>query len=157
MATEKDPLESLRWLLGEWRGYSIVGKKLNTIHKRVYLDLGGVFLVERTLSMIPPGGPSTDYEVHQDLTVFHAAGEELKAKGFFIEGFVSSDIVTVEKEGAVIKMESERVENGPPQMRTRYTLTRQSLDKYQGRFEIAWDGVKWQLSQKLTMQRVTSF
>lgn len=147
-------LNELDWLLGEWQGYGIVGKQYNLIRKTYAYEIGGVFLVERTLSMFPPGKPDTEFEMHQDFLVFHQNVEQLAAKGFYIEGFVSQATVSVAEGGSQILIESTAIENGPPDTRTRYTLNRESTDAFTGQFEIAWPGQDFELSQKITLKRI---
>ena len=147
-------LSELDWLLGEWQGYGIVGKQYNLIRKSYAYEVGGTFLVERTLSMFPPGKPDTEFEMHQDFMVLHQNGDQLGAKGFYIEGFVSQSEVNIADGGKQIVIESTTIENGPPGTRTRYTLTRESDDAFKGQFEIAWPGQDFELSQKITMKRI---
>jgi len=156
MADPSSSLTHLGWLIGEWRGYGIVGKQMNMIHKSFRLEVGGLFLLERTLSMFPPSKPTTDYEQHQDLVVYYfdPSVGALKAKGFYIEGFVSSGDVHVSKAGQQIMVKSTQIENGPPNMATRFALNRKGEGEFIAKFEIAWQGVDYELSQKLTMQKI---
>lgn len=157
MGTENDSLAQLDWLLGEWRGYGIVGKDMNTIYKRFYYDLAKVFFVERTTAMFPPSKPTTEYEIHQDLLFYYPdqASGKIKSKGFYVEGYVSSAIVEIAKNGDVITIESTQIENGPRGMAVRDKIMRQSEDEFKSTFEIARPGMDFKLSQKHTMRRMS--
>lgn len=156
MERENDSLALLDWLLGEWRGYGIVGKDMNTIYKRFYYDLAQVFFVERTTAMFPPSKPTTEYEIHQDLLFYYLdeASGKIKTKGFYVEGYVSSANVEIAKNGDVITIESTLIENGPRGMAVRDTIMRQSEDEFKSTFEIARPGMDFKLSQKHTMKRM---
>ena len=145
-------LSDLAWLEGEWRGYSVMGDESNVNHKAFRLEQAGRYLVERTLSMCPPPEPSTDYETHQDMTVFYAVGGELRAKGFFVEGVVQSSTVTVE--GPKVTVESLEVEGGPPGMRARLVYERDGEDRFTGTFDVDWSGEGWQCYQTYAFERL---
>ncbi len=142
MAACADDLASIAWLEGEWQGYSIMGEKSNVNHKEFRFEQAGHYLVERTVAMFPPAEPSTEYETHQDMNVFYVIGDELRAKAFFVEGFVQSSTVTLD--GAKVIIESTEVEGGPPGMRTRLTYVRGDGDGFTGTFEIDWSGEGYQ-------------
>ncbi len=130
--------EDLAWLEGEWQGFAVAGERSNVTHVEYRYEQAGRYLVERTVAMFPPGEPSTEFETHQDMTVYYEIGGEVRAKGFFVEGFVQSSRVSVD--GLTVVIESLEIEGGPPGMRTRMTYERaaDSEDAYSGRFEIDW-------------------
>lgn len=147
----------LAWLVGEWRGYGEFSNgHTNYIHKSYAYDLAGMFFVERTLSMSPPPEPATEYEIHQDLTMFyrnHQSGA-LKAQAFYVESFVTAAEVTVADGGDTIVIESQTVENAPEGMRSRYTITRSGEDGFTGTFELAMPGQDFTCYQSYVFQRV---
>ncbi len=146
----------LDWLIGEWQGYGVFAEGRNQIHKSYGYEVGGMFLVERTLDMFPTETPSTDYEIHQDFMVVYrdTLGGGLLAKTFFIEAFVASSELTVAEGGDVFVIESTRIENGSPGMRTRYTIRRQWPDDFTGTFELAFDGGEFTVFEELTLRRI---
>lgn len=146
----------LHWLVGEWRGYGEFAKDTGYIHKRFYYDLAGMYLIERTLDMFPPKEPTTEFEIHQDFVVYSRGNESgaLKARGFFVESFVTSAQVSVSADGNSVVIESIEIENGPPGMRTRFTISRQTKDQYKESFEIAMPGKDYSIVEELTMTRV---
>ncbi|MBU0741518.1 hypothetical protein KKG45_06675 [bacterium] len=145
-------LSDLAWLEGEWQGYSLMGETSNVNHKEFRFAQAGRYLVERTLAMFPPAEPSTDYETHQDMTVFYAIGGELRSKGFFAEGLVQSSAVTVD--GPRVIIESTEVEGGPPGMRARLVYERAGYDRFTGVFEVDWSGGGYECYQTYEFSRL---
>ena len=147
----------LDWLVGEWQGYGQFPSRTTYIHKKYYYDVGGMFFIERTLSMFPPEEEtSTEYEIHQDFTSVYrddSSGGFL-AKGFFVEGFVWSSKVDAGEDGSTIVLETVDIDNAPPGMRGRITYTRESEDSYTATFEIAMPGAEYKLFEELVMDRV---
>ena len=72
--------------------------------------------------MFPPDTLSTEYEIHQDFTVFYRANGTMKAKTFFVESYGTSANVVLSTEGDTITIEAIEVENGPPGMRSRLSM-----------------------------------
>ena len=151
-----DRFPQLHWLVGEWQGFGEFADHTAYIHKRYSYELGGMFFVERTLDMLPPDRPSTEYEIHQDFSVIYldSATDSLRAKGFFVEGFVTSSNVLVDGGGSRILIESQHVENGPSGMRSRVSIERKTEDAYEGLFELAMQGGPYRQIEKLQMRRV---
>ena len=133
-----DPLCPLAWLEGDWRGYGLFASDTTYIHKRFARDLRGTVLVERTFDIFPPDEPTTEYEVHEDFTVYHADGSVVRAKSFFVEGFSWRSVVRVSESGDSIVVETEGVENGPPGSRARITMVRAGPDAFTSVFELAF-------------------
>lgn len=146
----------LAWLAGEWQGFGRFPERTTYVHKVYSFDLAGMFFVERTLDVFPPPEPSTDFEMHQDLTLFYrdAASGEIRARGFFVEGFVTASAVEVRDGGAVLVIESREVDNAPPSLRSRITFTRQAPDRFSGLFELAFPGRDYQVMERLEMKRI---
>lgn len=143
----------LAWLEGEWRGYGEFTNRTTYIHKTWEFDVAGIFLTERTIDMFPPAEPSTEFEVHQDLTVFYWDGTTLKAKGFYVEGFVWNSLVSTTSEGHIV-IETAEVENGPPGVKARYTIRPDGADAFTATFELAFGDKDYGLMETLTMRRV---
>ncbi len=133
-----DGLDSVAWLEGEWQGYSIMGERSNVNHKEFRFEQAGRYFIERTIAMFPPAEPSTEFETHQDMTVYYEVDGALRAKGFFVEGFVQSSTVTID--GSKVIIESLEVEGGPPGMCTRLIYERGLEGGFTGTFEIDWSG-----------------
>jgi hypothetical protein len=130
----------LAWLEGEWRGYGAFASDTTYIHKRFVRELRGAVLVERTIDMFVPDTASTEYEIHEDLTVYHADGSAIRAKGFFVEGFAWSSTVRVSASGDTLLVETDAVENGPPGSRARVTIVRTGPDAFSSLFELGFGG-----------------
>lgn len=146
-------LHELAWLVGEWQGYGEFSDRITYIRKVFAYDVGGVVLSERTVDMLPPARPSTEFEIHQDLVLFYRAGETLRARGFYAESFVTACDVSVGEDGTIV-VETTAVENGPPDLRTRYTVTPDSPDRFTAVFEIARPGHDFEPVERLAMRRI---
>jgi hypothetical protein len=146
----------LSWLVGEWRGYGKFENRTTYIHRKYSYDLGGMFLIERTLDVFPPPELSTDFEVHQDFVVYYreTRAGALRAKGFFVESYVTSATVSVGGNKGPIVIETTEIENGPPGMRTRFTLTPLTADRFKETFEIAMPEKEFALVEELVMERI---
>ena len=145
-------LADLAWIEGEWQGYSIMGNKSNLNHKWFVREMGGTYLVERTVAVFPPAEPTTEYETHQDQCWYYAMGDEVRMKGFFVEGFVSSGTVSIS--GDTLTVLSTAVEGGPPSMRTRLRYVRMGEDRMIGDFEIDWNGDGFRPSSTYEFRRL---
>jgi hypothetical protein len=155
-ARGKARFEEMSWLVGEWQGWGKFPNRVTYIQKQFGFEVGGVFLFERMLDMFPPTEPSTEFEMQQDLSLFYwdTVTSTLRAKGFFVEGFVTSSDVKVEQGGAVIIIENREVENGSKGMRTRYSIKRSDADHFTATFEIAMPGAEYRTIEELQMSRV---
>jgi len=147
-----DGLDYVAWLEGEWQGYSIMGERSNVNHKEFRFEQAGRYFVERTIAMFPPAEPSMEYETHQDMNVYYVVDGELRAKGFFMEGFVQSSTVTID--GSKVIIESLEVEGGPPGMRTRLFYERGLEESFTGTFEIDWTGKGYKLMSSYEFKRI---
>ena len=151
-----DRFAPLAWLVGEWQGYGKFGTRMTYAHRKYSYDLEGMYLVERTIDMFPPPEPSTEFEVHQDFVVYYrdTTTGGLKAKAFFVEAFVTSETVSGGEGGKPIIAESTEIENGPPGLRTRFTLTRETNDRFKETFEIARPGKEFELAEESFYKRI---
>ncbi len=155
--TEPPPsrFEPLAWLEGEWTGYGEFPDRTNYIHKTFAYDQAGTYLIERTLAMFPPEELSADFEAHQDLVVYYLdePSGAYRAKAFYIEGFVTSFGIDVNEDGSLIVLESTDVEGGPPGMRSRMTISRETDDRFLAVFEIAMPDRDYSVYEEITMVR----
>ena len=148
--------EAFDWLIGEWQGYGQFEDRTTYIHKRYSYDVAGVYLVERTLDVFPPQEVSTDFEVHQDFSVFYRNNQtgDFALNGFFVETFVTQAAVGVAQDGSSFVVESTSIYNGPPEMRTRMTYTRSGTDEFRLRFEIAPPGQEYRVAEEAVFKRI---
>jgi hypothetical protein len=151
-----DRFDELDWLIGEWQGYGQFTNRTTYIHKQYSYDVAGMFLTERTLDMFTPPELSTEFEIHQDFTVFYrdTGTGGIKAKGFYVEGFVWSSDVTVSDNGNTIVIEATEIDCAPDGMRSRITILRESEDEYIAIFELAMPGRDYKELEELTMRRM---
>ncbi|MGD8395998.1 MAG: hypothetical protein PVF43_11035 [Candidatus Eiseniibacteriota bacterium] len=143
----------LDWLIGEWQGYGTFPGRTTYIHKSFDYEIGGMFLMERTLDMFPPPEPSTEFEIHQDTGVYYRTADGLGATTFFVEAYVTTATVTVGSDGSIV-VESVAIENAPQGMRSRITYTPRDADTFEGRFELAMPGKEYGLLETLEMRRI---
>lgn len=144
----------LAWLIGEWQGYGQLGDRVTYIHKAFTFEVAGRYLVERTRDVFPPAKPTTEFELHQDVTTFYrtdAGG--YRAKGFYVEGYVWNSTVSVTGDRVVV--ETDSVENAPAGMLARITFVKDGPDGFRGTFEIAMPGEDYKLVETLVMRRVS--
>jgi hypothetical protein len=146
----------LGWLIGEWKGYGKFEDRVTYIRKHFAYELAGHFLVERTVDMFPPKEPSTEFELHQDFTVYSRENDtgRLRARGFFVESYVTRADVEASEDGSRIVVEALEIENGPPGMRYRFTITRVNDDRFTALFELAMPGREYRPLEQLEMARV---
>ena len=151
-----DRFEELHWLIGEWQGYGQFTSRTTYIHKEYYYDIAGMFFIERRLDMFPPPEPSTEFEIHQDFTVFYRDTQNggLKAKGFYVEGFVWSSNLKVSDDRRTIIIEATEIDNAPEGMRSKITILREGDDDYRAIFELAMPGRDYEELEELLMTRV---
>ena len=143
----------LAWLAGAWQGYGQFGERVTYIHKAFSYEVAGRYLVERTLDMFPPARPTTEFELHQDVTTFYRTAGGYRAKGFYVEGFVWNSTVTAGADRVVV--ETESVENGPAGIRARVTYVKDGPDGFKGTFELAMPGQDFTLVETLVMRRIS--
>ena len=143
----------MAWLVGEWQGYGEFEDRVTYIRKLYAFDVGGMFLTERTIDMFPPARPSVDFEVRHDLRIFYRDGGELRAKGFYVESFVTNADVAVAADGAIV-IETTAVENGPVDVRTRYTVVPDGNDRFTAKFEVATAGNQYAVLESLQLRRI---
>ena len=154
--TGSDRFPPIAWLEGEWRGYGEFPDRVNFAHKTYEYDLAGMYLVERTEALFPPEEPSTDFEVHQDVTYFYRDSFTggFRAVGFYVESFVTISTVEVSEDGGRIVVETTDVHNGPPGMRSRSTYTKETDDSFSLLFEVAMPGQDYALYEEIVMERI---
>jgi hypothetical protein len=148
--------EPMAWLIGEWQGYGEFSDRTTYIHKRYSYEVAGMYLVEKTLDIFPPPEVSTDFEVHQDFSVFYRENKtgEFSANGFYVETFVTGASVTLLDDGESFVVESSSIHNGPPGMRTRITYTRIGTDEFRLLFEIAPPELDYQVTEQSRFRRI---
>lgn len=144
----------LDWLVGQWQGYGEFEDRWTLIRKSWAYEMSGMYLVERTIDMFPPDEPSTEFEIHEDFTVvYRGEGDRLRARGFFVEGFVTEAEVQTSEGGARVVIEMTGVENGPAGMRARYSISRTGPDSFEATFEIAPPGADYTVDETIQMER----
>jgi hypothetical protein len=82
----------------------------------------------------------------------HTVG--IKAKGFYVEGFVRSSDIKVSDDGDTIVIQAAEVHCAPEGTRSRVTILRENKDKFMAIFELAMPGSDYEEIEELTMVRV---
>jgi len=153
-STNSARLSEIDWLVGEWRGYGVFSNRTTYIHKSFSYEIGGKFLVEKTIDMFPPDTPSTEFEIHQDQVFYFLNADKLEAVGFYGEGFVNCFNLTVEQSAPKLIAQTYDVKNAPSGIRARITYEQEGDDHLQGIFELAMPGKQFDIVEKLTMERI---
>ena len=138
-----DPWASARRLLGRWEGTA--SGRPGTGHQiREYkLILRGQFILGTDETRWEPSTEQPGGDVHEDLSVlsFDRASGQLVMRGFYSEGLVHEYRCTAPAaDGSRLVFEASQVENGPPGMRARETITFVVPGEIESTFELAMPG-----------------
>ncbi len=148
LAASDDPAwERLHYFEGRWRGDE-TGVAGHGVGDREYqLIMNGTYLVSMNKSTFKPQEQNPDGEVHEDWVIFsHDKSRGIVARGFYIEEFVIQYVLDkVASSASVLVFASENIENGPPGMRARLTLTILNDKQFDETFEIAMPGKDFDL------------
>lgn len=145
------------WLVGEWRGLGVferVDNNTTYLHRVYSYDMAGMFIQERTIVLLPPDSLTSDYGIHQNMSVCYldTIENQHRSRTFVIESYVSTALWTMTDDGMV--GESTEIENGPLGMRTRFTIQKESPDRFLETFEIAMPGEEYMTTERLLLMRV---
>ncbi len=145
-------------LLGQWQGYTEKpdGSAPGLLERTYAQALSGKFIRVESVAMFPPAVADTYFEIHRDVEFisFDASAERFLRRGFYAEGFVTRESVTIIETPPSLVFESEEIENGPEGMRTRHTLTLEGDDRLVDRFEIAMPGLGFKTYQTAHLRRL---
>ena len=145
-------------LLGRWQGYTEKpdGSAPGLLERTYAPALHGKFIRVESVVMFPPEVAGTYYEIHRDIEFisYDVAAERYLLRGFYVEGFVTREAITIVESPPSLVFESEAIENGPEGMRTRHTLTLEGEDRLIDRFEIAMPGLGFKTYQTAHLRRL---
>ena len=150
-------LHSLSRFVGTWRGTG-KGEPGNSIVERSFTSvLSGRFIEVRNTSTYAPQAANPRGEVHDDVgyVSFDNARKLFVLRQFHTEGFVNQYAATTpDFTGDRLVFASEAFENIPASMKARESYTFTSADGFEEVFEIAEDGVTFQVYSHNTLTRV---
>ena len=118
-------LDPLLHLIGTWDGHE-TGAAGEGVATRTYALL---FLEARHRAVLEPRGGNSDGEVHEELQIFSADGGGIVAREFHSDGMVIS-YALVESADERLVFAMTRIENGPPGVIARLTLTMDGSDRF---------------------------
>jgi hypothetical protein len=153
-----DIWESFRFLAGSWDGVETgapgEGKGIRTYEFVLY----DKYLHHKNRSEFPPQEKNPDGEVHLDWAFFSYDNFRgmYVMREFHGEGYVNTYAMSTNTENPnTFTFVSEHIENAPPGMRARYTITKVSDDKFTEKFEIAGPGKDFSVLITNTWARAT--
>lgn len=150
-------LQALSRFVGKWRGTG-KGDPGNSTVERTYTPvLAGRFIEVRNTSTYAPQTANPKGEVHDDVGYlsFDNGRKLFVLRQFHVEGFVNQYAATTpDFEGARLVFASEAFENIPASMKARESYTFTSADRFEEVFEIAEDGVTFQVYSHNTLTRL---
>lgn len=149
--TELGPLE---WLLGTWRGTAEGAPGKGEQTRRYELILQGRFIMGTNRTVWQPTEAHGEGEVHEDISLFSwdRGAKRAVLHVFYVERFVAEH-VGEQLAPNVWRFTSERVQNGPPGMRSRETFEHRG-DLLVSRFELASGQKDFALYTTETLRRV---
>lgn len=150
-------LAPLSRFVGRWRGTG-KGEPGNSAVERSYTPvLSGRFIEVRNTSTYAPQAANPKGEVHDDVGYlsFDNARKLFVLRQFHVEGFVNQYAATTpDFTGDRLVFASEAFENIPASMKARESYTFTSADTFEEVFEIAEDGVAFQVYSRNMLTRV---
>jgi hypothetical protein len=132
-----DPLDALRFLLGEWVGRASGAAGAGAVRRSYARVLGDRFIEFRHQSEYAPQDANPEGEVHEEMGLFYHDGSRIVLREFHAEGFVIT--YRMWADGGLVFV-SETFENGPPGIRARMTLHPEGHDRMEEVFELAPSG-----------------
>jgi hypothetical protein len=121
------PLDRLEHLIGTWEGRE-TGAAGTGIAKRTYTRLFDRYVEARHRSVSEPQDANPTGETHEELIVFSADGSDLVAREFHSDGMVIS-FALADSSDDTLAFHMTGIENGPPGIVARLTLTMRGLDR----------------------------
>jgi hypothetical protein len=150
-------LQPLSRFVGRWRGTG-KGEPGNSTVERTYTPvLAGRFIEVRNTSTYAPQAANPKGEVHDDIGYlsFDNSRKLFVLRQFHTEGFVNQYAATTpDFTGNKLVFASEAFENIPASLKARESYTFTSADTFEEVFEIADDGVTFEVYSHNTLIRV---
>lgn len=151
------PLQPMSRFVGKWKGTG-KGDPGNSTVERIYTPvLGGRFIEVRNTSTYAPQAANLKGEVHDDVgyVSFDNVRKLFVLRQFHVEGFVNQYVATTpDFTGDKLVFVSEGFENIPASMKARESYTFTSATAFEEVFEIAEDGVTFQIYSRNSLRRV---
>ena len=141
-----DPWAFLRYFVGRWQGTG-TGKTGESKGEREYkFVLGEKFIQLYDLSVYAPQERNPDGEVHEEIAYlsFDRSRQKYVLREFHVEGYVNQYVLEEwDPERQKIILQSEALENSPPDMQARTTYEILGEDTFKETFELARTGQEW--------------
>lgn len=143
--------------VGRWRGTGKGEPGVSTVERSYTPALAGRFIEVRNTSIYAPQAANPKGEVHDDIGYlsFDNGRKLFVLRQFHTEGFVNQYAATMSDfAGNKLVFASEAFENIPASMKARESYTFTSVDTFEEIFEIAEDGVTFQVYSHNTLRRI---
>lgn len=150
-------LRPLSRFLGRWRGAGKGQPGVSTVERTYTPVLAGRFIEVRNTSTYAPQLANPKGEIHDDVGYlsFDNSRKLFVLRQFHTEGFVNQYAATTSDfTSDKLVMASEAFENIPAGMKARESYTFTSADVFEEVFEVAEDGVTFQVYSHNTLERV---
>jgi hypothetical protein len=138
-------LKPLEKLIGTWDGSGKGPEGPSAVSRKYEVILKGHFIEMTNRALFNPArkNPSSP---HEDLGIFSYDRDKKKIifRHFVSEGFMNQYIVTVSKDGRIITMETESIENLAVEHSTRYEIIFTGLNGFSEKFYVSSSGKKQQ-------------
>ncbi|MGD0407746.1 MAG: hypothetical protein ABSB34_01940 [Candidatus Limnocylindrales bacterium] len=138
-----DPWANAQRLLGRWEGPATGRPGIGHQVREYKLILRGQFILGTDETRWEPNAEQPSGDLHEDLSVlsFDRASGQLVMRGFYSEGLVHEyRCLDPEADGSRLVFEADQVENGPPGMRARETISFVGPGEIESTFELAMPG-----------------
>lgn len=126
-------------LIGRWEG-TATGKPGEGAQVRTYAAaLRGGFIMGTNRTIWEPTAEEPDGEIHEDINIlsFDRGGGTAVMRSFFVEGFACEYRCVDSADGVGLVFRADVIENGPPGMRARETISLVGDDRLESVFELA--------------------
>lgn len=150
-------LVPLSRFVGRWRGAGKGQPGASTVERTYTPVLAGRFIEVRNTSTYAPQPANPKGEIHDDVGYlsFDNARKLFVLRQFHVEGFVNQYAsTTLGFEGNKLVFASEVFENIPASMKARESYVFTSANTFEEIFEVAEDGVTFQVYSHNTLTRV---
>ncbi len=140
---QKNPLEKLQPLIGNWKGNGSVGESKSEIHSGFNWAMNNKYIEVKNHSEFEPTEKNKDGEIHDDwgMISYDHGRKKIVFRQFHVEGFVNQYILNDSlSNDTVFIFESEIIENFVPGGRARYTLRLEDNSMLKTIFDIGMPG-----------------
>ena len=147
-------LRPLEWLLGTWEGTATGEPGQGAQVRRYEAVLRGEFIMGTNRTTWTPSPAHPGGEVHEDISFFSydRAAKRFVMQVFYVERFVATHVCE-QTDANTFVFTADRVQNGPPGMRSRETFEHRG-DELESRFELSMSASEFKPYTREILRRV---